>query len=1045
MLSPVVTCAEHAFDRAKRVMWDLGQRDPKTKQTSLQMYVRAYKNARGATDTFPLLRKARRLDGLVRPVLNPNPPPPLTVTTPAPAPVAVPLPVPAVVAKPALTLTFIKEEVGEVELKMAPPAKKRRLANPTKPARPSPTPAASAVRPASPAKHVKPAHQSKPAQLLKLASPKPASSKPAKQASKPSPAEAAPVAVNLGLKALPPLPDLAPPPVGPAPLRTSSQALPSKRTKIPTMKALLAASDKPMTKSTYRFSMPPSSPLAAPPITVYMANLPPLPLPLGTGSNGEANRGQRRLPVAETDSSEEDEEDSEEEDKEPEVVQLTSTGRPARAAVARHSVLGAGSRHASSGQAQHDRSRSSSTEASASATTPPSPSTATTSASGSSTGAAAVLAAAQQDARPDGGPAHILIGQGPGQPAGIAPRVARLQKGAAGGSRPASPLGSSVVNSRDVSAEPQEPERGQSADARGLAEALLEFAQSPSLPSVPLPGANEGRLDENGTGPDGAPVTGLGLVTPAASSGPHPVAPLPHARRATMPASTRRPNLHLSPEQVRSSPEPNSAWALLGALPAPMGSLSRRRSLPHNNLLDSPSSQRALDSPSELERVAADPFAQYARAMQSPPLAGSAVDPGWLLTDGYDSDNFSERVDSPAPQAVPLRVTASMSSVGSVPTGSSLAGVVAVAQAAEPGSSPHALPPLPAGLLLDAPASAAIASAATSASTSAATAPAAPARPPSRSPVSNRARPKIPKRAAPGTSPNYASAHGSAAAGQPKVTCSNCGTDSSPLFRRDAEGLYICNACGLYLKSHGHHRPMKVVARGIGENRIAKRKAAQGEASPPKGAGAGARAGARLGSPPKGANKKARTAGVVAGAGAGVVSGSAPIKASPLARSVQSFPPPPASAEGGSAAGSSAGSPSAGASPPAPLYSPSIEQHQRQHQHPLTPSSILNPYAPQQQYQPRPAYPAGSYYAPQFTPGSSSADGGPAAGYSHHAAYTGSPSGAGQGYGGFPPYPMIPHVGGLPPHQAGVDEHGFPILQNGYGSGAGFGQGQGQQ
>ncbi|KAJ1906278.1 GATA type transcriptional activator of nitrogen-regulated proteins, partial [Tieghemiomyces parasiticus] len=38
--------------------------------------------------------------------------------------------------------------------------------------------------------------------------------------------------------------------------------------------------------------------------------------------------------------------------------------------------------------------------------------------------------------------------------------------------------------------------------------------------------------------------------------------------------------------------------------------------------------------------------------------------------------------------------------------------------------------------------------------------------------------------------------------------CFNCQTDHTPLWRRDAEGNTICNACGLYYKLHNVHRPI---------------------------------------------------------------------------------------------------------------------------------------------------------------------------------------------------------------------------------------------
>ncbi|KXL51436.1 MAG: hypothetical protein FE78DRAFT_112913, partial [Acidomyces sp. 'richmondensis'] len=41
-------------------------------------------------------------------------------------------------------------------------------------------------------------------------------------------------------------------------------------------------------------------------------------------------------------------------------------------------------------------------------------------------------------------------------------------------------------------------------------------------------------------------------------------------------------------------------------------------------------------------------------------------------------------------------------------------------------------------------------------------------------------------------------------------TCTNCFTQTTPLWRRNPEGHPLCNACGLFLKLHGVVRPLSL-------------------------------------------------------------------------------------------------------------------------------------------------------------------------------------------------------------------------------------------
>lgn len=43
-------------------------------------------------------------------------------------------------------------------------------------------------------------------------------------------------------------------------------------------------------------------------------------------------------------------------------------------------------------------------------------------------------------------------------------------------------------------------------------------------------------------------------------------------------------------------------------------------------------------------------------------------------------------------------------------------------------------------------------------------------------------------------------------------SCVNCHCTSTPLWRKDkTTGLLYCNACGIYYKNHGKHRPVELI------------------------------------------------------------------------------------------------------------------------------------------------------------------------------------------------------------------------------------------
>lgn len=61
-----------------------------------------------------------------------------------------------------------------------------------------------------------------------------------------------------------------------------------------------------------------------------------------------------------------------------------------------------------------------------------------------------------------------------------------------------------------------------------------------------------------------------------------------------------------------------------------------------------------------------------------------------------------------------------------------------------------------------------------------------------------------------GSSTDLQAAGGNNNDGNSSTTCTNCFTQTTPLWRRNPEGQPLCNACGLFLKLHGVFRPLSL-------------------------------------------------------------------------------------------------------------------------------------------------------------------------------------------------------------------------------------------
>ncbi|TAQ88707.1 hypothetical protein B7494_g2957 [Chlorociboria aeruginascens] len=71
-------------------------------------------------------------------------------------------------------------------------------------------------------------------------------------------------------------------------------------------------------------------------------------------------------------------------------------------------------------------------------------------------------------------------------------------------------------------------------------------------------------------------------------------------------------------------------------------------------------------------------------------------------------------------------------------------------------------------------------------------------------------RPSTPGGSKHGSTTNLAGAAGAQGDNGVPTTCTNCFTQTTPLWRRNPEGHPLCNACGLFLKLHGVVRPLSL-------------------------------------------------------------------------------------------------------------------------------------------------------------------------------------------------------------------------------------------
>ncbi|RDL37013.1 Glucocorticoid receptor-like (DNA-binding) [Venustampulla echinocandica] len=104
-------------------------------------------------------------------------------------------------------------------------------------------------------------------------------------------------------------------------------------------------------------------------------------------------------------------------------------------------------------------------------------------------------------------------------------------------------------------------------------------------------------------------------------------------------------------------------------------------------------------------------------------------------------------------------------------------------------------------------------------------------------------RPSTPGSTKHGSTTNLASIASTPGENGAPITCTNCFTQTTPLWRRNAEGHPLCNACGLFLKLHGVVRPLSLKT-----DVIKKRNRGSGASIPIGGSGGSSTRSKKLGS-----------------------------------------------------------------------------------------------------------------------------------------------------------------------------------------------------